>query len=98
MFRVGQKIICIDASPVRQDCTMAMPLRLVAGATYTVRSIHTEPGLDGYGVRVYELVNPSVVWADDTDKEWSYDARRFKSEDEDALREILADAIAGVNQ
>jgi hypothetical protein len=94
MFKVGQKVICVDASPVRSDCASAMPLRLSKGTTYTVRSIQTEPGIDGYGVRLEELLNPSMIWADGDEKEWAYDYRRFKSEDHDALQQVLADALA----
>jgi hypothetical protein len=52
-------------------------LRLVEGAVYTVRSIHTEPHIQGYGVRLEELLNPSVLWSDGTEVEWSYMSERF---------------------
>jgi hypothetical protein len=78
MLRVGQKVVCVDASPVREDCTGHMPLRLEHGAIYTVREIHREPNLEGYGVRLAEMENSLVVWSDDTECEWSYDSRRFR--------------------
>lgn len=79
MFVVGQKIICIDASPVRRDCLSSMPVRLVHGTIYTVRSLHHVPHIpDSYGVRLEETLNPSIIWSDGTESEWSYDHKRFK--------------------
>lgn len=78
MLRVGQKVVCIDAAPARNNAAPFMPLRLVEGAVYTIREIHTEPHLDGYGVRLEELVNPSVVWSDRDECEWSYQSDRFR--------------------
>lgn len=63
MFSIGEKAVCVDASPVRSDCSTAMPLKLTDGAIYTVRSLHTEPELAGYGVRLDELPNPPVIWS-----------------------------------
>lgn len=77
MLNVGQKVVCIDDAPMRNDCGDVMPLRLVAGRVYTVRAIHTEPHIQGYGVRLEELLNPSVVWADGDEREWSYQSERF---------------------
>lgn len=78
MLKPGQKVVCIDASPIRNNCADVMPLRLVLNEVYTVRSIQTEPNIDGYGVRLEELPNPSVVWADGSEKEWSYQSERFR--------------------
>lgn len=78
MFKVGEKIVCIDASPVRADCQVGMPLRLTLNAVYTVASIQTEPHIPGYGVRLEELPNPSMIWSDGEEREWSYDNRRFR--------------------
>ena len=77
MFKVGQKVVCIDDAPMRNDCGDVMPLRLVRRQVYTIRSIHTEPHIEGYGVRLEELLNPSVVWADGEEREWSYQFERF---------------------
>jgi hypothetical protein len=55
-----------------------MPLRLVEGGVYTIRELHTEPGINGYGVRLNELLNPSVIWIDGDEKEWSYQSERFR--------------------
>lgn len=77
MFKVGQKVVCVDDAPMRNNCGDVLPLRLVRGDVYTIRSIHTEPDILGYGVRLEELLNPSVVWADGDEREWSYQSERF---------------------
>lgn len=78
MFSKGQIVICIDDSPGRADCVAAMPLKLTKNALYKVRAIHVEPGIEGYGVRLEELLNPSIIWSDGEEKEWSYAAHRFR--------------------
>lgn len=77
MFAIGQKVVCIDGSPPQYGAAQ-LPLRLIEGAIYTIRSIHTEQHIDGYGVRLEELVNPSIVWSDGDDCEWSYNSARFR--------------------
>jgi hypothetical protein len=79
MLKVGQKVVCIDDSPMRNGCGEYMPLRLIGGRIYTIRSIHTEPGIEGYGVRLEELLNPSIIWADGDEREWSYQSERFRA-------------------
>lgn len=78
VFKIGQKIVCIDDAPMRNDCGTVLPLRLTKGDNYTVRSIHTEPHIQGYGVRLEELLNPLIVWADGDEREWSYQSERFR--------------------
>lgn len=78
MLKVGQKVVCIDGAPPRNGSTTFVLLRLVEGQVYTVRSIHTEPHLEGYGVRLDELLNPLVIWDDGSELEWSYEATRFR--------------------
>jgi hypothetical protein len=78
MFKIGQKVVCIDDAPMRNNCADVLPLRLVKGAVYTIRSTHTESNIQGYGVRLEELLNPSIVWADGDEKEWSYQSERFR--------------------
>jgi hypothetical protein len=78
MFKTGQKVVCVDDAPIRNDCGDVVPMRLVRGRVYTVRSIHTEPHIEGYGVRLEELPNPSIVWSDGHEREWSYQSERFK--------------------
>ena len=93
MFRVGQKVVCIDDSPVRPDCITSMPLKLTYGKLYTVRSIQTEPELPGYGVRLEELLNPSMIWSDGTEKEWSYNYTRFQPAQEAKAENFTTNAV-----
>lgn len=79
MFKVGQKVVCVDdAPPVTQNGADYLLCRPKHGEVYTVREIHTEPGIPGYGLRLEELVNPSVVWSDGTEAEWSFSSTRFR--------------------
>lgn len=78
MLRIGEKVVCIDDAPPRNDCGYVMPLRLARDAVYTVRDIHSEPDMRGYGVRLVELENPSIVWSDGRELEWSYQSERFR--------------------
>lgn len=61
MLKVGDTVVCIDDSPPHyangRDYT---PIRPVKGERYTIRGIHTEPNIDGYGVFLEECVNPSI--------------------------------------
>lgn len=82
MLRVGQKVICIDGSAVSSDCQVGMPQRPVEGIIYTVRSIQVELHIDGYGIRLEEIWNPSMIWSDGDEQEWSYDPRRFRPLDQ----------------
>lgn len=88
MLKVGQKVICIDGSPVVTPPGMAM-LRVIEGEVYTIRSIHMEPHIQGYGVRLKELLNSSILWTDGTECEWAYKPERFRPvvETETELRE-----------
>jgi hypothetical protein len=78
MFKIGQKVVCVDDAPARNDCGSFTPMRLTRDAIYTVRSIHTEPHIEGYGVRLEELLNPLVIWVDGHETEWSYQSERFR--------------------
>lgn len=78
MFTIGQKVVCIDGSAIRADCQVGMPQRPTEGAIYTVRSIQVESHIAGYGVRLEEILNPSMIWSDGDEREWSYDHRRFR--------------------
>lgn len=92
MLKAGQKVVCIDGSPVRAAEGTAL-LRVVEGAIYTIRSIHTEAHIpEHYGVRLEELLNPSVVWSDGTECEWSYRSERFRPVVplDDELREAMS--------
>lgn len=90
MLKVGQKVVCIDWSPIVCAPGTAM-LRLTQGEVYTIRSIHTEPHIQGYGVRLNELLNPDVVWSDGSECEWSYASERFRpvAERDEDLHEAM---------
>lgn len=78
-FIPGDSVVCIDDSPPHHDNGAKYILsRPVKGERYTVRGIHTEPGIDGYGVFLEELPNPSIIWSDGKEHEWPFDARRFR--------------------
>lgn len=77
MLQIGQKVMCVDAS-LNAEVAKHMPLWPKLNEVYTVASIHIDPRIDGYGVRLEELPNPSQVWSDGDDLEWSFDHRRFR--------------------
>lgn len=79
MFGIGQKIVCIDDTPPSaQNGADYCLIRPVAGQVYTVRGIHTEPHIEGYGVWLEECLNPSMVWSDGHEAEWPFASTRFK--------------------
>lgn len=55
MFRVGQKVVCVDASPGRHTFIRY----LKRGAIYTIRGIDTESGQ--YGVWLQEVILPVIA-------------------------------------
>jgi hypothetical protein len=77
MFKVGQKVVCVDDS-VNPETARYMMLKPKSGEVYTVASIQTEPHIEGYGIRLEELPNQSIIWSDGDEKEWSFDARKFR--------------------
>jgi hypothetical protein len=90
MLKVGQKVVCVDAGPPRNGTDRAMPMRLMEGHVYTIRDIHVVDGIDGYGVRLEEIANPSIVWSDADECEWSYQSERFRPvvDDDEAARKF----------
>lgn len=79
MFHIGQKVVCIDDTPPStQNGADYLPCRVQYGQIYTVREIHTEAGIPGYGIRLEEVLNPSVIWSDGTEAEWSFSSTRFR--------------------
>jgi hypothetical protein len=70
--------VCINAAGFREDATPFLPCRPRAGEIYTVAGIHTEPGIEGYGVRLEECPNPEIAWSDGDEREWSFHANRFR--------------------
>jgi hypothetical protein len=80
MFKIGQKVICIDdTTPSSENGAAYCLIRPVKGEIYTIRGIHTEPYIDGYGVWLEECLNPSVIWSDRTEIEWPFASTRFKA-------------------
>jgi hypothetical protein len=78
-FHPGDRVICIDDSlPSQSNGADFVLLRPRYGEEYTVRGIHTEPNIDAQGVFLEGLENPSIVWADGSEHEWPFDARRFR--------------------
>lgn len=77
MFKIGQKVVCIDDS-INPETAPYMPLRPKLNEVYTVESIHQEPNIPGYGIRLVELPNPSIPWSDGDEQEWSLDAHKFR--------------------
>lgn len=79
MFKVGQKVVCVDdAPPSSANGANYCLCRPRNGEVYTIRGIHTEPHIEGYGVYLEELLNPLVIWSDDTEVEWPFAAGRFR--------------------
>lgn len=79
MFKIGQKVVCVDDAPPSQVCGSDYCLmRPVKGEVYTVRGIHTEPHIEGYGVYLEELLNPPIIWRDGTECEWPFTSTRFR--------------------
>jgi len=77
MFRIGQKVVCIDDSmnPETVDYTPCRPRK---GEVYTVRGFLVQDHIEGYGVYLEELLNPSIIWSDQDEKEWPFKPDRFR--------------------
>lgn len=54
-FRIGQQVICVDASPNGEGETLS----LKTGAIYTITAIADFPS--GYGVQVFEARAPETM-------------------------------------
>ena len=77
MFKPGDRVICIDAS-FNAETRPYMPCWVTKGETYTIRGIHKDPNIAGYGVYLEEVINPEQVWSNDEPREWSFSSRRFQ--------------------
>ena len=77
MFRPQQKVVCIDDS-VNPETVAYTPCRPRKGEIYTVRAIHKEAHIEGYGVYLEELPNPPIIWSDSDEREWPFRATRFR--------------------
>ena len=79
MFKVGDSVICVDDTPP-SDFNGA-PYCLVRpkkGELYTIRGIHTEPHIEGYGVYLEECLNPPMIWSCGDEAEWPFASTRFR--------------------
>lgn len=77
MFKIGQRVVCVDAS-FNAETRPYMPCWVTKGETYTIRGIHTDHRIPGYGVYLEEVINPEQVWSDDEPREWPFAATRFR--------------------
>lgn len=77
MFRPRQKVVCIDDS-VNPETVSYTPCRPRKGDVYTVRGWLTQAHIVGYGVYLEELLNPSIIWADQDEREWPFRSTRFR--------------------
>lgn len=77
MFNIGQKVVCVDDSmnPETVDYTPCRPRK---GEVYTIRGFLKQAHIEGYGVYLEELLNPSIIWADHDEKEWPFKPERFR--------------------
>lgn len=79
MFKIGQRVVCVDDTPPSQaNGGDYCPIRPRKGGVYTVRGIHTEPHIEGYGVYLEECQNPPMIWSDGHEAEWPFASTRFR--------------------
>ena len=78
-FQPGERVVCINSN-FSAECQQYMPCWITKGRTYTIRGIHVDPNIEGYGVYLEEVVNPEQIWSNDEPREWSFSAGRFRRE------------------
>ena len=76
MFKVGQPVVCIAYASNIAD--PYLPMKPIVGRMYHVRSLHFEEHLEGYGVRLDELLNPIIPWKEGGEYEWSFSSTIFR--------------------
>lgn len=88
MFKLGQKVVCIDDSrnPETEAYTPCHPIK---GQVYTIRGVHKQPNIPGYGVYLEELLNPIQMWSDSDEMEWPFKSERFRPVVESLLRPAI---------
>jgi hypothetical protein len=94
-FQTGEKVICTNDS-FSAECQRYMPCWIKKGVVYTIRGVHVDPAIEGYGVYLEEVINPEQIWSNDEPREWSFDHRRFRLQS--LLRpatKAFADALHG---
>lgn len=95
MIAPGSLALCVnDTFPM--ESIRLIPNRPHKGRHYFVREIEEYYGTDRVGVRLEELQNPHVTFANGAVKEPSFDLDRFSFEDDVDLSEIMAEV--GVNE
>lgn len=77
MFKIGQKVMCID-DRFNAETRPYMPCWVKKFGIYTIRGIHKDSDIEGYGVYLEEIVNPEQIWANDEPREWSFNSTRFR--------------------
>ena len=77
LFRIGQKVVCVDDS-MNPETVEYTPMRPRKGEIYTVRGFLVQDHIEGYGVYLEELINPSIIWSDQDEKEWPFKPERFR--------------------
>ena len=76
-FHLGQKVVCVDDS-VNPETVEYTPMRPRKGQIYTIRGFLVQDHIPGVGIYLEELVNPSIIWADQDEKEWPFKPERFR--------------------
>lgn len=77
MFYLGQKVVCID-DRMNPETVEYTPMRPRKGEIYTIRGFLVQPHIEGVGVYLEELINPSIIWSDQDEKEWPFKPERFR--------------------
>lgn len=77
IFRIGQKVVCIDDA-INPETATYTPCRPRLGEMYTVRGFLVQDHIEGYGVYLEELLNPSNLWSDQEECEWPFRPDRFR--------------------
>lgn len=95
MFKIGERVECIDASIHDSYTRRFMPCWVKHGAIYHIRGIHQDPKIPGYGVYLEEVVNPEQVWDNDKPREWSFNHTRFRPT---LLKAVTRVAVAADHQ
>lgn len=75
MFKVGQKVVCVEDKP---NSNTIVPNRPVKGEIYTIRAIRTNFNI--YGVLLVEVVNPLQEFMEGL-YEGAFDPSRFRPVD-----------------
>lgn len=86
MFKVGEKIVCIDDSEVKTPQLRGRMIVPLKNEIYTIRSFKSTS--DGYGITLEEIINQKVKFLDGI-SEPVYDPARFRKLDHDFAENLL---------